>query len=221
MPENASRPPGPPRIGLFGGAFDPPHYAHRALARAAVRQLGLSRLHVTPTGQAWHKRRPLTPAAQRLAMCRLAFAHEPRCVVDGRETRRDGPSYTIDTLAALQAEYPGAALYLQIGADQAAAFHTWKDAARILEMAALSIAIRAGQDGQGHAPFDPLCPLPGLPPALQAAARIHVLRLPAMPHSSTQARQLAAQGLPLQGCVPPSVARYIARHHLYTHPASS
>ena len=154
-------------------------------------------------------------------MCRLAFAHEPRCVVDGRETRRDGPSYTIDTLAALQAEYPGAALYLQIGADQAAAFHTWKDAARILEMAALSIAIRAGQDGQGHAPFDPLCPLPGLPPALQAAARIHVLRLPAMPHSSTQARQLAAQGLPLQGCVPPSVARYIARHHLYTHPASS
>ena len=88
-------------------------------------------------------------------------------------------------------------------------------------MAALSIAIRAGQDGQGHAPFDPLCPLPGLPPALQAAARIHVLRLPAMPHSSTQARQLAAQGLPLQGCVPPSVARYIARHHLYTHPASS
>ena len=202
MPENASRPPGPPRIGLFGGAFDPPHYAHMALARAAVRQLGLSRLHVTPTG-------------------RLAFAHEPRCVVDGRETRRDGPSYTIDTLAALQAEYPGAALYLQIGADQAAAFHTWKDAARILEMAALSIAIRAGQDGQGHAPFDPLCPLPGLPPALQAAARIHVLRLPAMPHSSTQARQLAAQGLPLQGCVPPSVARYIARHHLYTHPASS
>ena len=194
MPGNASRPPGPPRIGLFGGAFDPPHYAHMALARAA---------------------------AQRLAMCRLAFAHEPRCVVDGRETRRDGPSYTIDTLAALQAEYPGAALYLQIGADQAAAFHTWKDAARILEMAALSIAIRAGQDGQGHAPFDPLCPLPGLPPALQAAARIHVLRLPAMPHSSTQARQLAAQGLPLQGCVPPSVARYIARHHLYTHPASS
>ena len=104
MPENASRPPGPPRIGLFGGAFDPPHYAHMALARAAVRQLGLSRLHVTPTGQAWHKSRPLTPAAQRLAMCRLAFAHEPRCVVDGRETRRDGPSYTIDTLAALQAE---------------------------------------------------------------------------------------------------------------------
>ena len=112
-------------------------------------------------------------------------------------------------------------LFRSIGADQAAAFHTWKDAARILEMAALSIAIRAGQDGQGHAPFDPLCPLPGLPPALQAAARIHVLRLLAMPHSSTQARQLAAQGLPLQGCVPPSVARYIARHHLYTHPASS
>ena len=157
------------RIGLFGGAFDPPHNAHIALARAAVHELGLARLHITPTGQAWHKNRPLTPAAQRLAMCRLAFAHEAHCVVDACETRRSGPSYTIDTLMALQAQYPGAALYLQMGADQAAAFHTWKDAARILEIATLCVAIRAGQE-PGHAPFDPQRPLPGLPPAVQAAA---------------------------------------------------
>ena len=202
------------RIGLFGGAFDPPHNAHIALARAAVHELGLARLHITPTGQAWHKNRPLTPAAQRLAMCRLAFAHEAHCVVDACETRRSGPSYTIDTLMALQAQYPGAALYLQMGADQAAAFHTWKDAARILEIATLCVAIRAGQE-PGHAPFDPQRPLPGLPPAVQAAARVHVLRLPASAISSTRARQLAAQGQPLHACVPPQVARYIACHHLY------
>ena len=209
------------RIGLYGGAFDPPHAAHIAQARAAVQQLGLHRLHVTPTGYAWHKSRALTPAAQRLAMCRLAFGREPRCVVDDRETRRSGPSYTIDTLAALQAEYPGALLHLQIGTDQAAAFHTWKDAERILEMAVIAIAIRA-ESAKSASPFDPLCPLPGLPraavDAALAAGRIRVLRLPAVAHSSTQVRELAAQGLPLPGWVPAQVARYIARHHLYAQP---
>jgi len=114
----------PRRVGLFGGAFDPPHAAHVALARAAVEQLQLDRLHIAPTGVAWHKPLVLSAAADRLAMCRLAFGDLPGIVIDARELRRDGPSYTIDTLTELRAEYPQAELFLQIGADQAAAFHT-------------------------------------------------------------------------------------------------
>ena len=62
---------------MFGGAFDPPHKAHALMARAAVEQLGLDRLYVFPTGEAWHKDRSLTPAQHRLAMAKLAFGKLP------------------------------------------------------------------------------------------------------------------------------------------------
>ena len=73
------------RIGVFGGAFDPPHHAHVALAEAAIDQFDLAALHVVPTGQAWHKARVLSAPAHRLAMAQLAFGHLARAVVDGRE----------------------------------------------------------------------------------------------------------------------------------------
>ncbi len=111
----------PRRVGMFGGAFDPPHLAHVALARAAIEQLGLDELRVFPTGMAWHKSRALTPGPHRLEMARLAFAEVPRAIIDPREVRRDGPTYTIDTLRELQRELPQAQLVLVIGADQAEA----------------------------------------------------------------------------------------------------
>ena len=203
----------PLRIGLFGGAFDPPHDAHLALARAAIDQLALDRLHVLPTGDAWHKSRPLSPGADRLAMCRLAFADLPRVRVDDRELRRDGATYTIDTLAELHAEEPAAQLFLVIGADQAAAFHRWRRAADILRLATVLIAVRADPSG---AIFDPNNPLPGV---AVDAARVQALRLPAMPHSATAVRGLVAAGQPVGHLVPAPVAGYIATHHLYQSPA--
>lgn len=208
---NRAAPSAPLRIGLFGGAFDPPHNAHVALARAAVAELALHVLHITPTGDAWHKTRPLSPAAHRLAMCKLAFGPLPRVQVDARELRRHGPSYTIDTLAELQAQYPGAALHLIIGADQAAAFHTWQRAADILAIATVSIAVRAHQTS-GNALFDPANPLPGLGAAPE---RVRLLPLPPMPHSATEVRRRVAAGQPVDDLVPPAVAGYIAGHHLY------
>ncbi|MDR0276054.1 MAG: nicotinate (nicotinamide) nucleotide adenylyltransferase [Burkholderiaceae bacterium] len=199
------------RIGLFGGAFDPPHLAHVALARAAIGQLQLGRLHIVPTGHAWHKPLVLSPAADRLAMCKLAFAGLPKALVDDRELRRTGPTCTIDTLAELRALYPQAALFLLIGDDQAAAFHTWQRVQEILAIATISIAIRQGTiSANSH--FDLQNPLPGLAPG---AARVRVLQLPAMPHSATQARRLAAAGLPIGHLVAAPVAGYIAEHHLY------
>ena len=200
------------RIGLFGGAFDPPHDAHVALARAAVAELALDRLHVVPTGDAWHKSRPLSPAADRLAMCRLAFASLPRVFVDDRELRRDGPTYTIDTLAELRAQYPGAALFLQIGGDQAAAFHTWRRAGEIIAIATVSIAVRA-MDSRAEGQFDLKNPLPGL--AIDPA-RVRVLQLPAMPHSATEVRRRVAARQGIDHLVPAPIAGYIADHHLYT-----
>ena len=205
----------PLRIGLFGGAFDPPHDAHLALARAAIDQLALDRLHVLPTGDAWHKSRPLSPGADRLAMCRLAFADLPRVRVDDRELRRDGATYTIDTLAELHAEEPAAQLFLVIGADQAAAFHRWRRAADILRLATVLIAVRADPSG-ASAIFDPNNPLPGM---AVDAARVQALRLPAMPHSATAVGGLVAAGQPVGHLVPAPVAGYIATHHLYQSPA--
>ena len=130
------------RIGIFGGSFDPPHVAHRELAEAALAQLGLDVLCILPTGQAWHKARQLTPVEHRLAMCELAFGDLLKARIDPRETLREGPSYTADTLAELADENPGAELYVVLGADQLLAFKTWKRWTEVLEMATLAVAQR-------------------------------------------------------------------------------
>lgn len=128
---------------MFGGAFDPPHLAHRALAEAALDQLGLDALHIMPTGQAWHKARPLTSAEHRVAMAQMAFGDLPRTCIDTRETTRQGPSYTADTLAELAREYPGASLFLVLGADQLLVFKSWIRWPEVLDLAQLAVANRA------------------------------------------------------------------------------
>ena len=202
------------RVGVFGGAFDPPHDAHLALARTAIEALALDRLLIVPTGDAWHKSRPLSPAADRLAMCRLAFESLPQVVVDDRELRRDGPTYTIDTLSELHAQWPDAELFLQIGADQAAAFHTWRRAQEIVDIAIISIAARADRAGS-EIDFDSNNPLPGV---RVTPGSVRVLPLPPLPHSATEVRSRAAAGLTIDHLVAPAVAGYIAEHHLYQTP---
>ena len=200
------------RIGIFGGAFDPPHLAHVALAEAALAQLALNALHIIPPGQAWHKTRALSAPEHRLAMARLAFAGMDRVLVDDREIRRAGPSFTIDTLEALQAENPGAQLYLVIGNDQFAALKTWHRWQAVLEIAIICIADRAGP-ARAEAGFDPEIRLPH--PLLP-------LQLPLMPVSATDIRrQISSGSAGPQGwthLVPEPVARYIERHHLYISP---
>ncbi|MET3494208.1 nicotinate (nicotinamide) nucleotide adenylyltransferase [Variovorax boronicumulans] len=201
---------GAPRIGIFGGAFDPPHNAHVALAKAALAQLDLKELHIIPTGQAWHKSRTLTPKEDRLAMTRLAFGDlEGTVVIDSREVLRDGPTYTLDTLRELQKEQPGAQLILIMGADQASALPSWHGWQAILGAAIVSVAYRALSTG-GTARFDPKM-LPNLP----AGARFEALELAAMDTSATEIRRRAALGLDISSLVPPTVARYIDQHHLY------
>lgn len=201
-----------PRIGVFGGAFDPPHNTHVALASAALVQLGLAELRVFPTGDAWHKARTLSPAADRLAMARLAFGGLPHVVVDPRETLRTGPTYTLDTLRELRREFPGAQPVLIMGSDQAAALPQWHGWQEILSIAIVSIAERlesAGSDGSATR-FDPRT-LPGLP----ADARFETLELPPVDTSATDIRARATRGENIAALVPAAVARYIDQHHLY------
>ena len=201
-----------PRIGIFGGAFDPPHNAHVALAQAALAQLQLAELRIFPTGQAWHKARALSAADHRLAMARLAFADLPGTVVDARELRRTGPSYTLDTLRELHDEQPDAQLVLILGADQGRALPTWNGWRDIVSLAIISIAHRASPTGAAGR-FDPET-LPGLP----AGGRFEALEFAPIELSATEIRARAAQGLDIARLVPPAVARYIDQHHLYVTP---
>ena len=201
------------RLGVFGGAFDPPHLAHVALVEAAVAQLQLDHVHVLPTGQAWHKPRLLSDAAHRLAMTRLAFAHMPEVVVDEREILRTGPSYTVDSLHELKTEYPQAQLYLLLGDDQRRSLSSWHQIGEIARIAIIcaagrDMAVRAWSEESGDAPTNP-----PLSDTLQA--RICTLDMPLMPHSATDIRVLAATEQALTGLVSPAVERYIHEHHLY------
>ena len=196
-----------PRVGLFGGAFDPPHLAHVALADAAVQQLQLDVLHVVPTGRAWHKARNLTGAEHRLAMAQLAFKPVSHAVVDEREILRPGPTYTIDTLRELARDLPGAVLHLVMGEDQAASFTTWRDWEAIAQLAELCVARRGPQETDG---VEALRALPG--------ARVRDLQLPRMAESATDIRARLAAGQDITPLVPAGVASYIERHCLYLTP---
>lgn len=195
----------PRRVGMFGGAFDPPHRAHAALARAAVQQLGLDRLYVMPTGDAWHKDRTLTVAEHRLAMSRLAFEALPAVQVDDRELRRSGATYSVDTLRELEAGHPGAQLYLLMGEDQAAGFTRWRAWQEIAGLAVLAVAGRGTGEG--------VAALRALPDV-----RVELLDLPQMPESATDVRRRLTEGQDITELVGPAVARYIESHHLYRTP---
>jgi nicotinate-nucleotide adenylyltransferase len=197
--------PGLRRLGVFGGAFDPPHAAHLALADAALEQLRLDELRVIPTGQAWHKARSLSAPEHRLAMTRLAFADRAAVVVDPRETLRGGPSYTVDTLHELQAEHPGCRLFLVIGQDQAVALTSWRSWEEVVRLATICVAARPG------------FPAPASTQAAAAPVPAGFLPLdfPQQSVSATDIRQRIAHGQGVAPLVAPAVARYIAKHHLY------
>lgn len=208
----------PLRVGMFGGAFDPPHRAHRALAEAAIAQLGLDVLHILPTGQAWHKARSLTPAAHRVAMCERAFGDLPHVQIDQREIHRQGPSYTADTLRELAAEYPGSPLFLVLGADQLLAFRSWVRWPEVLQHATLAVADRATDIG-ADAPVDQSQEM-DLSAVDIPFQRVH-MPLTNISASAVRARAgatLAGPG-PLDVLVPEPVARYISAHYLYQNPS--
>ncbi len=186
------------RIGLFGGSFDPVHNAHLALAQAALRDAALDEVRWIPAGQPWQKTRVVTAAVHREAMVALAIEGEPRFVLDRIELDRPGPSYTLDTVRALQAAQPGAQWFLIVGQDQQAGLPTWHGVDELLVLVTLAVAGR-----------------PGAPQISSSACAVSFIEMPPMNLSSTEVRARCAAGLAIDKMVPEKVARYIDRHGLY------
>lgn len=187
------------RVGVFGGTFDPPHVAHVVLAAAAIEQLALDILVVTPAGVPWQKvgSRQISPGATRLEMTQLAFAGVGGVEVSDIELRREGNSYTVDTLEALAA--PDTDLFLLLGTDAAAGLDTWERYQDIAALATIAVFPRRGHESA--APPDEFA--------------WQLLELPGLEVSSTDIRNRVSNARPIVGLVPEAVRSIVEREHLY------
>jgi nicotinate-nucleotide adenylyltransferase len=193
----------PAAIGILGGTFDPPHAGHVAAAVAAQQQLGLREVRVIPAGQApLRAGAPVASAADRVAMCRLAFAEHPWAVIDDRETLRTGTSWSIDTARELAREHPEASRVWILGADQLARLDRWKDVGELCGLVEFAVLSRDG-----------ISTLP--PPSLAAVIRLTVLKAPEVQVSSTALREALRRGDSPRNGLPLGVARHIDERSLY------
>lgn len=133
------------RLGVFGGTFDPVHYGHLLLAETCREQLNLDEVRFVPAATPPHKLdHQISDGDARVAMLLLAVAGYPEFVIDRRELRRKGPSFTVDTLTEYAAEFPGAELFFLIGADSLRDLLTWREPERISQLATLVACNRPG-----------------------------------------------------------------------------
>ncbi len=131
-------------VGIFGGTFDPVHHGHLRTALEVLEGCGLDELRLVPAGVPPHRGAPRAPAALRLEMLRQAVAGESRLVVDDRELRRTGPSYTVDTLSTLRAGLGTRPLCLVLGADAFLGLPGWHRWRELPELAHLVVVHRPG-----------------------------------------------------------------------------
>jgi len=182
------------RTGILGGSFDPIHHGHLILARAAREELGLDRVIFIPAHASPHKTGDFsTTGEERLAMVRLAIDGEDGFEFSDIELHRPPPSYTVDTLRQLRAAHPKDELVLLIGADQAAAFDTWREPGEICNLAQIAVLDRAGAAAPDRWPV--------------------VRRL--VDISSTDIRARVAAGRSIRYLTPDSVCDYITTCSLY------
>ena len=194
------------RVGILGGAFNPPHLGHLVCAQEALVALGLERVLLVPVGEAPHRTIPGDPGAEtRLALCRAAVEGDDRLEVARLELDREGPSYTVDTLRALARG--GDELVLILGGDQAAELPRWRDPEGVLGLARVAVAARSS-----HGPDEVGARLAGLSGANE---RVEFFPMPRLDVSSTLVRRRVAEGKPVRYLVPTAVEAQIAARGLY------
>jgi nicotinate-nucleotide adenylyltransferase len=195
------------RVGILGGAFNPPHIGHLTCAQEAFVQLELDTVVFMPVGEAPHRRIPEDPGAEaRLRMVELAVDGDARLGVSRVELDRAGPSYTSETLALLRERSPDDELVLILGGDQAAALPAWHEPGRVLELARVAVAERSGYERERIA--DAVAAVPG-------ANRIEFFDMPRIEVSSSWIRRRAAAAEPIRYLVPDKVANFIGAQSLY------
>lgn len=200
------------RVAILGGTFDPIHLGHLAAAQGVLHLAGVEQVIFMPNRQPPHKvGQAVTPALHRIAMVRLAIAGNPAFALSDLELRREGPSYTIETVRALQAERPDWQAAFIIGMDSLLEIRTWREYEALLQMTDWLVVARPGYDtARGRQLLAELGP--------RLSARVRLLEIPGVAVSSTVLRHLAAQGYPLRYLVPDEVAEYVEAHRLYTGP---
>jgi nicotinate-nucleotide adenylyltransferase len=194
-------------IGVLGSAFNPPHLGHLALAQEALWQLGLDEVILVPTGQAPHKRIADDPGPEvRMEMTKMAAADDERFSVSALEVEREGPSYTYETLEALAEERADTELVFVMGADAAVGLESWRKPERVVELASLAVARRAGVSDADVA---------AVTRSLGCDGRATMLEMPQFGVSSSVVRERSKQRRPLRYLVPDTVASFIEERGIY------
>ena len=202
------------RVGLLGGAFNPPHEGHLQLARLALEHLDLDELRFVPTAISPHKPDPGSPSAEaRLRLISEALLDfDPRVKLEPLELERGGKSYTVDTLEALTLSEPHNQWILLMGSDQLPGLSQWRHVERVFALASAAVALRPG------APFEAL-ELPGLQVKSRwSGAPGELVRLPSteLDLASTDLRAcLQARPVEDPAGLPPQVLRTIRTENLY------
>lgn len=198
------------RVGIYGGSFNPPHVGHSLAAREMTDRLGLDRLLIVPAAVPPHKALPdgSPGAADRLELCRLAFAGIPKAEVCDLELRREGPSYTIDTLRALRQSMPDDELFLMMGTDMLLSFDLWREPEEIARLATLAVVRREESEAVWDEVRRKAASLSRTLPA-----RIVLVENRCVQVSSTTVRRLLALGAPW--ALEPAVERMILERGWY------
>jgi len=206
-------------IGLFGGTFDPIHFGHLRTALELLDHLQLAEVRFTPCGQPPHGKTPTASAALRLEMVQAAIADQPGFVVDERELKRRGPSYTIETLESLRGESVSQSLGLIVGMDAFVDIDKWHRSEELLHLAHIIVARRPGTPRPESGPASALLAANEVTDCAALAAapagKILVHTVTQLEISSSAIRAAAVEGSSQRYLVPESVAALIKTSNCY------
>jgi nicotinate-nucleotide adenylyltransferase len=190
------------RIGIFGGSFNPPHVAHLIGAEFAREELGLDTVIFMPASVPPHKQKMRLPdALLRLRMVQAAIDDNPCFEASDIELKREGPSYTVDTLRALKRSHPDAELVLIIGMDNLEIFHSWRSSDEILSLAELGVMVRPRYAKEKVKP--------------ELLERVRFVEIPLMEISGTEIRKRIESGRSVRYMVTDPVLAIIEQESLY------
>jgi len=187
------------KVGLLGGTFDPIHLGHLRAAENVREALSLERVAFVPARTPPHGKGPQATPLDRYAMVSLAAAGHPSFQASDVELRREGPSYTVDTVADWLRDHPGDEVVLIVGADTFPEMTSWKEPARLFGLCTVAVAARPGEEVR----------------AADGSPRAAIVSGPGLPISSTEIRRRVASGCSVRYLVPDGVADYIAKRGLY------
>ena len=190
------------RLGILGGTFDPIHSGHLILAEQIKEELKLQKVIFIPSANPPHKENhPISSAKDRLQMVKLAIEDNPDFIISDLELKREGKSYTIDTLSRLTKLYKGSEFFFLLGSDVVEELPTWKEPDKIFQKVKVVIALRPGFDR--------------INPEDRFVKKSLLIPINGLNISSTQVRERIRQGKSIRYLVPAGVEEFIQSKNLY------